>query len=94
MRSYFGALIGADTLPARKPDAWPYREAVARLGGEISRSCLIGDTDTDRKTALAAGVPCILVTFGPDGDGVKTLDPEGIIGHFDDLHHEVARLLP
>ncbi|MBR9892717.1 HAD-IA family hydrolase [bacterium] len=93
VRDLFGALIGADTLPVRKPDPLPYTEVVARLGGDVSRSCLIGDTDTDRKTAAAAKVPCILVTFGPDGEAVRDLGPEGLIGHFDELHGEVARLV-
>lgn len=93
VRDLFGALIGADTLPVRKPDPLPYTEAVARLGGDVARSCLIGDTDTDRKTAAAAKVPCILVTFGPDGEAVRALAPEGVIGHFEELHGEVARLV-
>ena len=53
----FGALIGADTLATRKPDAAPYLAAVERAGGKVSRSMLIGDTETDRKTGLAVGVP-------------------------------------
>ncbi|WP_370049429.1 MULTISPECIES: HAD-IA family hydrolase [Salipiger] len=93
VRDLFGALIGADTLPVRKPDPLPYTEVVARLGGDVGRSCLVGDTDTDRKTAAAAKVPCILVTFGPDGEAVRDLGPEGLIGHFDELHGEVARLV-
>ncbi|MBY6005661.1 HAD-IA family hydrolase [Salipiger bermudensis] len=93
IRDMFGALIGADTLPVRKPDPLPYTEVVARLGGDVGRSCLIGDTETDRKTAAAAGVPCILVTFGPDGEAVRDLAPEGLIGHFDELAGEVSRLI-
>lgn len=93
VRDLFGALIGADTLPVRKPDPAPLAETVRRLGGVLAQSCLIGDTETDRKTAAAAGVPCILVTFGPDGDGVRALNPEGLIGHFDELGPELARLM-
>ncbi|MGR3377229.1 HAD-IA family hydrolase [Salipiger abyssi] len=92
VRDLFGALIGADTLPVRKPDPAPLAETVRRLGGVLAQSCLIGDTETDRKTAAAAGVPCILVTFGPDGEAVRALTPEGVIGHFDELGAELARL--
>ena len=62
------SLIGADTLPVRKPDPEPFFEAVRRAGGDVKRSCLIGDTITDHKTARAAGVPSVLVTFGPGCD--------------------------
>jgi phosphoglycolate phosphatase len=87
----FGALVGADTLPVRKPDPAPYRLAVARVGG--SASMLVGDTETDRLTALAAGVPVALVTFGPEGQGVARLAPEALLGHYDELGDVVARLL-
>ncbi|APX25229.1 MAG: haloacid dehalogenase [Rhodobacteraceae bacterium] len=93
VRDLFGALVGADTLPVRKPDPAPYTEAVARVGGAVGRSLLVGDTDTDRKTAAAVGAPCILVSFGPDGEAVRDLAPEGVIGHFRELGSEVDRLL-
>jgi phosphoglycolate phosphatase len=81
----FGALIGADTLSTRKPDAAPFVAAVTRAGGRVDRSILIGDTETDRKTGLAAGVPVVLVSFGPEGQGVSRLNPEAMLDHFDDL---------
>ena len=92
-RDAFESLIGADTLPVRKPDPAPLIAAVQRAGGAVAQSCLIGDTVTDRKTAEALGVPCILVTFGPEGDAVHSLSPEGTIGHFSELPAEVARLI-
>ncbi len=58
-----------------------------------ARSLLVGDTVTDRDTARAAGVPSVLVTFGPLGGSVADLAPEGLIGHFDELWDEVRRLL-
>lgn len=89
----FGAMIGADTLPQRKPDAAPYVAAVTRAGGMVGRSMLVGDTETDRKTGLAAGVPVALVTFGPEGQGVARLKPEALLHHFDDLPDLAARLV-
>ena len=89
----FGALIGADTLPQRKPDAAPYLAAVARAGGDVARSMLLGDTETDRKTGRAAGVPVALVTFGPEGQGVARLEPEALLDHYDDLPGLAGRLL-
>lgn len=89
----FGALVGADTLPVRKPDPAPYRAAVERAGGAVGRSMLVGDTDTDRETARAAGVPVALVTFGPEGRGVARMAPEALIDHFDDLPGVAGALL-
>jgi len=94
VRDLFGALVGADTLAVRKPDAAPYRLAVERAGGSVDRSILIGDTDTDRQTGLAAGVPVVLVSFGPEGDSVARFNPEALLAHFDDLPALAERLLP
>ncbi|NEX44635.1 HAD family hydrolase [Pseudotabrizicola algicola] len=94
IRGLFGALIGADTLPTRKPDAAPYIAAVEQAGGTLGRSFLLGDTETDRKTGIAAGVPVALVTFGPEGRGVERLQPDALLDHFDDLPQLAARLLP
>lgn len=93
VRDLFGSLVGADTLPVRKPDPAPYAAAVERAGGAVAHSVLIGDTVTDRETGRAAGVPVVLVTFGPDGDGVVKLAPEALLGHFDDLPRVVKELI-
>ncbi|WP_457650268.1 HAD-IA family hydrolase [Profundibacter sp.] len=93
MLDMFGALIGADTLPVRKPDPAPYVETVQRAGGNVARSVLIGDTVTDRETARAAGVPSVLVTFGPTGRDVAGLQPEALLDHYDDLFGVVEGLL-
>lgn len=93
IRHMFGALIGADTLPTRKPDPAPYQAAVRQAGGDPARSLLIGDTLTDRDTARAVGVPIILVSFGPEGAGVARLEPDALLDHYDDLPALVERLL-
>ena len=93
IRAMFGAMIGADSLPTRKPDPAPYMAAVERAGGVVARSMLIGDTETDRLTGRAAGVPVALVTFGPEGAGVARLQPEALLHHFDDLPGIVAKLI-
>lgn len=85
IRRRFTAMIGADTLPVRKPDPRPYVAAVEGAGGSVARSFLIGDTDTDLRTARAAGVPVALVSFGPEGQGLARLSPDAMLDHYDDL---------
>lgn len=93
VRAMFHSLVGADTLPVRKPDPAPYHLSVKRAGGHVGRSFLVGDTDTDRRTGRAAGVPVALVTFGPEGAGVARYQPEALMGHFDELPALAKRLL-
>lgn len=89
----FGAMIGADTLPVRKPDAAPYVAAVKGAGGAVERSMLVGDTETDRLTGRAAGVPVALVTFGPEGRAIERLDPEALLDDYADLAQLARRLI-
>ncbi|KFI27527.1 HAD-IA family hydrolase [Paenirhodobacter enshiensis] len=90
----FDALIGADTLPVRKPNPAPYRASVAQAGGEMARSFLVGDTQTDRETARNAGVASVLVTFGPEGGRIARLAPEALLDRYDALPALAERLLP
>lgn len=48
VRDLFGGMIGADTLPVRKPDPRPYQAAVKAAGGEVARSFW---SATPRRTA-------------------------------------------
>ncbi|WP_435138036.1 HAD-IA family hydrolase [Pseudopelagicola sp. nBUS_19] len=93
VRDVFGALVGADTLPVCKPDPEPLFETVRRLGGEPKMTVLIGDSDTDRNTARAAGVPSILVTFGPSGEDMASLAPEALLSDFAKLADLVQNLI-
>lgn len=94
LRQRFVAMLGADSLAVRKPDPRHLLETIARAGGVRERAVLIGDTVTDRETARAAGVPCVLVRFGPEGAGVAALAPEALLDHFDDLAALLEGLVP
>ena len=93
VRDAFGSLVGADTLPVRKPDPAPLFEAARRAGGAPEACVLIGDSDTDRNTARAAGVPSVLVTFGPAGGDMAALEPEALLHAYADLPDIVDGLL-
>lgn len=90
----FAALTGADTLAWRKPDPRHLTETVVRAGGVPQRAVLVGDTATDRAAALGAGMPCVLVGFGPEGAAVSRLKPEAVLDHFDALPDLLERLVP
>lgn len=93
VRGLFDSLIGADTLATRKPDIAPYVASVEQAGGAVEASFLIGDTETDVKTARAAGVPIVLVSFGPEGPGISRLIPDAMLNEYEDLDRLVKFLL-
>lgn len=67
-RTYFGNLIpvaiGETVDVKRKPAPDSIYEAVKQLGSELSRTILVGDSETDARTAKNAGIPFIGVTWG------------------------------
>jgi phosphoglycolate phosphatase len=85
IRHHFGALFGVGCLPVRKPDPEMLFATIRALGGAPERSVLVGDTITDRKTSENAGIPSILVTFGPASRDVVAMKPEGLLDHYNDL---------
>lgn len=93
VRDAFASLVGADTLPVRKPDPAPLFEAARRAGGAPEMCVLIGDSDTDRATSANAGVPSVLVTFGPAGDDMAALKPEALLHDYADLPRIVTGLI-
>ncbi|UWQ27441.1 HAD-IA family hydrolase [Leisingera sp. M523] len=93
VRDAFRSLVGADTLPVRKPDPEPLFEAARRAGGDPARTLLVGDSDTDRNTSANAGVPSVLVTFGPSGDDMAALKPEALLHRFEDLPEIAEQLI-
>ena len=94
VRELFASMIGADTLPVKKPDPAPFVAAVTQAGGDVARSCLVGDTETDLLTARAAGVPAILVGFGPAGDAVAGMGADAVLAAYGDLDGVLGRLWP
>ncbi len=93
IRDLFHGLVGAGSLPVSKPDPAPYRLAVERSEGRVDQSLLVGDTATDAKTARAAGVPAILVGFGPEGEGVARHGADAILADYGHLLDIVGDLI-
>jgi len=64
MTRHFDGIIGGDVLPVQKPDAAPLLEAIRRAGGDPVRAIMVGDASPDVGAARAAGLPCIVFSFG------------------------------
>lgn len=65
---YFGNLIsvaiGETNDIKRKPAPDSIYTAVKELGSDLNKTILVGDSETDVRTAKNAGIPCIGVTWG------------------------------
>lgn len=86
-------IVGVDAVSAVKPAAAHLIEAVAAVGGDLARTVMVGDADTDAGSARAAGTPLILVDFGYTEIPAAELAPDILLHHFDDLVDACVRLL-
>jgi phosphoglycolate phosphatase len=90
----FAAICGADTFGIAKPDPAILRQTVARAGGEMSSTVMVGDAGPDIGVARRAGVPVIGVEFGYTEVPIAELKPDLLIGHMNQLPAAVERLMP
>ena len=88
----FRFVCGQDTFGVAKPDARPLLATVARIGGDLARSIMVGDSRSDVEAARAAGIPVIAVDFGYSDAPVAELRPDRVISHFDELPAAVAAI--
>jgi len=82
---YFSAVTGRDSLGAYKPDPRHLTGTIARAGGNADSSIMIGDSETDIRTAKAARVPIVAVSFGYSIDPVASFGPDAIIDDYREL---------
>lgn len=85
MSRHFAAITGRDSLAVFKPNPGHLTGTIALANGQPSRAIMVGDSETDIKTAKAAKIPIIAVDFGYSIAPVATFDPDVVISHFREL---------
>jgi phosphoglycolate phosphatase len=93
LSSRFSAICGADTFGISKPDPAILRQTVARAGGELASTIMVGDAGPDIGVARRAGVPVIGVSFGYTDVPVADLKPDRVIDHMSELKGAVESLM-
>jgi phosphoglycolate phosphatase len=89
----FAAICGADTFGVAKPDPAILQQTVARAGGQLSTTIMVGDAGPDIGVARRAGVPVIGVEFGYTDVPIADLKPDRLIGHMSELPAAVEGLM-
>jgi phosphoglycolate phosphatase len=82
-----------DAVKAAKPNPAHLIEAVDAVGGDLARTVMVGDADTDAGAARSAGTSLILVDFGYTEIPAAELTPDILLHHFDDLVDACVALL-
>ena len=90
----FAVVLGGDTLDVRKPDPRHVLETVARLGGQPRHAAMVGDSRNDFDAAEAAGMPCILMSYGYSSEPVEGIGAAAVTDRFEALPQLLQRLVP
>jgi len=88
----FAAICGQDTFGVQKPDPTVLLKTIAAAGGNAANAIMIGDSETDIRTARAAGIPVIAVDFGYTTRPIAEFGPDRIISRFTDLPTAITEL--
>lgn len=83
VQDYFKMLLGGDSLPERKPSGVPLRHIADAFNVAPDAALMVGDSITDYRAAVDAGMPVALVRYGyPRGLDLETVDAVAVV---DDL---------
>lgn len=83
LHGLFAAVYGAGRKGYTKPDPRIFHDVTNDVGG--GPAVMIGDSITDLNTARAAGVPCILVSYGFTPVPARDLGGDAVIDDFREL---------
>lgn len=83
--SYFRAVVGGDSLPQRKPAPEPLLAVLDALNGPPTGAVMVGDGPNDVAAARAAGIACILVSYGYARGNPVDLAADRLIHRFTEL---------
>jgi len=88
LQAVFAVVLGGDSLPERKPSGAPLRHIAAHFGVAPEAALMVGDSITDYRAAVDAGMPVALVRYGyPRGLDLDTVQAVAVM---DDLQELLA----
>ena len=79
---FFDFVAGGDTFVHNKPDPRHLTNIIEIMQGDINKSLMIGDSETDSNTANAAGIPFILLEDGYTEKKVNEIPHDHLIKDF------------
>lgn len=90
---YFDVILGSGSGLPRKPDPAPLLEVIARLESRPEATLYVGDSETDVKTARAAGVDVVLVSYGYSARPAAELGADKIYDSLADIVLPASRAI-
>jgi len=90
---YFEYVAGSDTFDYCKPDSRHLTNVIEIMQGDIKKSLMIGDSETDAESAMAANIPFILIENGYTEKKVSEINHDYLIKDFVNIEEIVTSYL-
>jgi phosphoglycolate phosphatase len=81
----FDGVAGGDRFAVRKPHPGHLLGLIEALGADPARAAMIGDSENDAASALAAGLPLFLMGYGYARGDIRALGANRVLDRFGDL---------
>ena len=82
---FFDYVAGGNTFDYNKPDPRHLTSTIEIIGGDLNKSLMIGDSETDSNSAKAAKIPFILIEDGYTEKKANEIHHDHLIKDFKDL---------
>ena len=82
---FFDYVAGGNTFDYNKPDPRHLTSTIEIIGGDLNKSLMIGDSETDANSAKAAKIPFILIEDGYTEKKANEIHHDHLIKDFKDL---------
>ncbi len=90
---YFEYVAGSDTFDYCKPDPRHLTNVIEIMQGDIKKTLMIGDSETDAESAKAAGIPFILLEDGYTEKKVSEIYHDYLIKDFVNIEEIINKYL-
>ena len=90
---YFEYVAGSNTFDYCKPDPRHLTSMIEIMQGDIKKSLMIGDSETDSESAKAAGIPFILLENGYTEKKVSEINHDHLIKDFVNIKEIINKYL-
>ena len=91
--NFFEYVAGSDTFDYCKPDPRHLTSVVEILGGDLNKTIMIGDSETDANAAKAAEIPIILLEDGYTEKNKEEIYHNHLINDFVGIEKIVSKYL-
>ena len=90
---YFEFIAGSDTFDFCKPDPRHLINVIDIVQGDVKKSLMIGDSETDAESAKAAGIPFILLEDGYTEKKVSEIYHDHLVKNFVNIEEIISKYL-